>query len=126
MKMKKTNLFLLILLTLAFFSSCKGKKKEPEPGDLTPVNAAGKYGDVMVKTKKEAESMNAVLPLKQLVDSYWAEQGKYPASLQELVTNGYVKKLPDPPEGMEFTYDSSSGSVDLKNTGLQNNRGGRD
>jgi hypothetical protein len=46
--------------------------------------------------------------------------------LQELVTNGYVKKLPDPPEGMEFTYDSSSGSVDLKNTGFQNNRGGRD
>ncbi|HNS33093.1 MAG TPA: hypothetical protein PKN36_09000 [bacterium] len=116
MKMKNANLLLMIVLTLALFSSCKGKKGEPEPGDLTPVNAAGKYGDVMVKTKKEAESINAVLPLKQLVDSYWAEEGKYPASLQNLVTSGYVKKLPDPPEGTEYDYDPLSGSVGLKNT----------
>ncbi len=80
------------------------------------MNAAEQYANVMVKTRQKAKGMDSVLPLKQLVDSYWAEQGKYPASLQELVTNGYINELPAPPAGMEFTYDPATGSVALQNT----------
>ncbi|MCK9267037.1 hypothetical protein M0P98_09275 [bacterium] len=111
--MKKIKMFLLIVV-ICLLSSCKKKQEEPQPDELTPLNAAGKYGQVMVKTKQRTESMNLVMPVKQLIDSYWAEEGKYPSSLQELVTSGYTQKLPEPPEGTEFTYNPSTGSVGIK------------
>jgi len=118
MDMKKTCMVLSILLLAVASSSC-GKKPEQssKPEQLTPMNAAEQYSNVMIRARKTAEGMDAVLPMQQLVDSYLAEKGRYPASLQEMTTDMRAKELPQPPAGMEYTYDPSNGRVALKNSG---------
>jgi len=99
-------------LACMVFVSC-GRKSKPE--DLTLMNAGEQYGGVMGRAVKEAKKLDAVLPLQQLVDSYNAQEGKYPESLRKLVEEKYVRDLPQAPKGTEFTYDPSTGAVGVKN-----------
>ena len=42
--------------------------------------------------------------LRDAIDQYYADKGQYPATLDALVSDGYVRKLPDDP----FTRSNSS------------------
>jgi general secretion pathway protein G len=42
--------------------------------------------------------------MREAIDQYYADKGKYPESLDSLVSDGYVRKLPDDP----FTNASGS------------------
>ena len=113
--MKKLVLSLfVILLTIGLVSCGKKHKSTPESPPLTPGNAIQQYGGVMGKAYQKAKAMDVVLPLKQLVDSFYAQEGRYPTSLQELVDKGYTKELPKPPADREIYYDPATGAVSLK------------
>ena len=113
--MKRLVLFLAVISLAVGLAAC-GKKREPAPESpaLTPGNAIEQYGGVMGKTYQKAKAMDMILPLKQLVDSFYVQEDRYPTSLQELVDRGYVKELPKPPAGREISYDPSTGIVRLK------------
>ncbi|MFH2068396.1 MAG: hypothetical protein ABII89_02900 [Candidatus Omnitrophota bacterium] len=113
--MKRLVLFLAVILFTIGLVSC-GKKQEPTPESppLTPGNAIQQYGGVMGKTYRKAKAMDVVLPLKQLVDSFYVQEDRYPTSLQELVGKGYIKELPKPPANQEISYDPATGTVSLK------------
>ena len=49
--------------------------------------------------------------LNENVQLFQAQEGRLPKDLQELVTKGYYKKMPEPPPGMKFVYDAASGKV---------------
>jgi general secretion pathway protein G len=53
---------------------------------------------------KEAVLKDDLFKLREAIDQYYADKGKYPESLDSLVSDGYVRKLPDDP----FTNASSS------------------
>lgn len=110
MKEKFAIAIVVVCLLLSF--SCG--KKQSEKKQETSGNPVEQYGDVMSKTIKRAKGMDAVLPVKQLIDSFYVQEGRYPSSLQELVEKNYVKEIPQPPKGYTYSYEPSSGRIELK------------
>ena len=53
---------------------------------------------------REAVLKEDLFRLRDAIDQYYADKGQYPSSLDSLVSDGYLRKLPDDP----FTKSSSS------------------
>ena len=99
------------LVLLFLFTSC-GKKKDAE--SLTPMNAASKYGEVMGRALKKSSAMQDILYLKNKINTFQIQEGRFPNSLEEIKEKRYIDKLPDPPAGMKFVYDSTTGKVSVQ------------
>jgi len=52
---------------------------------------------VAIVQAKEAVLREDLYRCRDLIDQYWADKGKYPTSLQALVDEGYLRKLPKDP-----------------------------
>lgn len=50
-----------------------------------------------VKKAKEAALKEDLFQFRKLIDQYFSDKGKYPASLQALVDEGYLRKIPADP-----------------------------
>jgi general secretion pathway protein G len=74
---------------------------------------------------KEASLRNSLFVMRDVIDQYYADQGQYPMTLQDLVGKRYIREIPVdpmtgsadtwiliPPEGEEVLgiYDIRSGS----------------
>lgn len=46
---------------------------------------------------REATLMDDLHKMREAIDQYYADKQKWPATLQDLVTDGYVRKIPDDP-----------------------------
>lgn len=57
---------------------------------------------VAIIQAKEATLRENLFRFRDLIDQYQADKGKYPASLEALVQEGYLRKLPKDP----FTQDA--------------------
>lgn len=53
---------------------------------------------------KEAVLKENLFTIRDVIDQYYADKGRYPDSLQDLVDNGYIRKVPDDP----FTKSSDT------------------
>ncbi|MEW6302964.1 MAG: hypothetical protein AB1705_05805, partial [Verrucomicrobiota bacterium] len=53
--------------------------------------------------------------LTVIVHSFRGEQGRMPSSLEELVTKGFLPRLPAPPAGKKLVFDAKSEKVVLVN-----------
>ncbi len=54
------------------------------------------YRNSVVSTK-EAVLHTDLFRMRDAIDQYYADKGKYPSSLDSLVTDGYLRKLPEDP-----------------------------
>ncbi len=102
----------LVLLMSLGLASCKQKEKPAE--ELTPLNAIEKYGGVMGSALKKSKAMDDVLYMKNKINTFQIQEGRYPYSLNELVEKQYLEKLPEPPKGATFHYDASTGKIEVK------------
>src|ERR671924_534949 len=50
-----------------------------------------------VRHTQEATLKTDLFRLRDAVDQYYADKGKYPASLDALVSEGYLRKIPEDP-----------------------------
>ena len=50
-----------------------------------------------VVSSKEAVLHTDLFRMRDAIDQYYADKGKYPSSLDALVSDGYLRKLPDDP-----------------------------
>ncbi|OQB54077.1 MAG: Type II secretion system protein G precursor [Candidatus Aminicenantes bacterium ADurb.Bin147] len=50
-----------------------------------------------VKKAKEAALKEDLFQFRKLIDQYFSDKGKYPVSLQALVDEGYLRKIPADP-----------------------------
>jgi general secretion pathway protein G len=50
-----------------------------------------------VTASKEAILKTDLFRMRDAIDQYYADKGEYPASLDALVTEGYLRKIPDDP-----------------------------
>jgi general secretion pathway protein G len=50
-----------------------------------------------VITAKEATLRSNLFIMKEAIDQYYADKGKYPASLDALVSDQYLRKIPEDP-----------------------------
>jgi hypothetical protein len=105
------RLRLLIGCWLAVWVGC-GKQPAPPPSAAQPSveNAARPADSSTVVTQAEASAvapdearMAAVLgELTQVVRKYSVERRRVPKTLEELVANGYLTRIPPAPTGKKF------------------------
>ncbi|MGA2585945.1 MAG: prepilin-type N-terminal cleavage/methylation domain-containing protein [Candidatus Aminicenantales bacterium] len=66
--------------------------------------ALPQYQNAMKKAR-ESVLKDTLFQLRKLIDQYFADKGKYPASLQALVDDNYLRKVPlDPITGKSDTW----------------------
>ena len=61
------------------------------------------YGN-SVQRAKEATLKEDLFRMRDAIDQYYADKGQYPSTLDALVSDGYVRKLPEDP----FTKSNST------------------
>jgi general secretion pathway protein G len=52
---------------------------------------------VAIQQSREAVLKENLFRLRDLIDQYYVDKGQYPASLEVLVEEGYLRKLPEDP-----------------------------
>ena len=80
-------------------------------GSGNPLTAPVDYLGAVGNAQKRSEQVLDLTTLKQAVQAFQAGEDRLPATLQELVTEGYLPRLPVPPRGMQFAYQPHSGQV---------------
>jgi len=69
-----------------------------------------------ITKSKEAVLKEDLFRMRDAIDQYHADKGNYPASLDELVSNGYMRKLPDDPfTGSASTWQTTPAELDASN-----------
>lgn len=77
----------------------------------SPLTAPVDYLGALGKSKEIAVKTTDIASLTRAIQMFNEGEGRNPATLNELVTEKYLPRLPDPPYGMKFTYEASSGVV---------------
>ena len=81
---------------------------------LSAVALVGYQGSVV--RAREATLMDDLHKLREAIDQYYADKQKWPAALQDLVTDGYVRKIPeDPMTGSADTWQTVPAESDPAN-----------
>jgi hypothetical protein len=113
----KATLSLLLGGLICIAAGCGEKKSDTGSGTNTagagssPLTAPVDYLDTVAKSKIRAEKVVDTASLNQAIQMFRVEQGRNPKDLDELVAEKVITRLPDPPYGMKFTYDATSGTV---------------
>ena len=69
-----------------------------------------------ITKSKEAVLKEDLFRMRDAIDQYHADKSNYPASLDDLVTNGYMRKLPDDPfTGSASTWQTTPAEPDASN-----------
>ena len=108
----------LLLLGGLVLAGCGKKEAKPTASSTNENNSSGNpltapvdYLGAVAKAKKSAEKTVETVSLNQAVQQFSVAEGRYPKDLNELVTEKYLTKLPEPPYGMKIVYDPAKGEV---------------
>ncbi|MBN2506519.1 MAG: hypothetical protein JXQ71_07485 [Verrucomicrobia bacterium] len=111
----KATLFLALLAGLAL-AGCKPKPAAPgqaPQGSENPLDAPGRYGNVLVQAQKQAVKTVDLAGVNQAIKMFHAQEGRFPKTLDELVSPDYLPKLPDLPQGLKYDYQPDTGEVKI-------------
>lgn len=65
---------------------------------------------------KEAVLKDDLFKMRDALDQYYADKNQYPATLEDLVSNGYLRALPkDPFTNSETTWQTVPAELDASN-----------
>lgn len=110
----KTRL-LLGFACLVWLVGCGEKPSAPSPKTESksgnPITAPVDYLGAVGAAQKRAAKMADLLPLQQAIQAFRAGEDRLPKGLQELVTEGYLPRIPTPPQGSRLEYNPASGEV---------------
>jgi general secretion pathway protein G len=70
---------------------------------------------VAIIQSKEAVLREDLYRLRELIDQYYADKGRYPESLETLVTGGYMRKLPVDPMTHQANWEEVPAEPDPDN-----------
>ena len=70
---------------------------------------------VAIIQSKEAVLREDLYRFRDLIDQYYADKGHYPESLETLVTEGYMRKLPVDPMTRQADWEMVPAEVDPDN-----------
>jgi hypothetical protein len=104
----------LILVAGLFFCGCKKEDSASQSATNAASSGSGSSGDyfgAMTKAKKAAENTVGAAGVSQAIGMFQAQEGRNPASLNELVTKRYLPNIPPPPAGMKYDYNPQTGQA---------------
>ena len=108
----------LILGAVLLAAGC-GKKDSAPTGTNSatrfdtgnPLTAPVVYIGAVDQAKKYSEKQIDLAYVNQAIQLFQASESRFPTSLQELVDQHYLGKMPDVPYGYQITYDATTGTV---------------
>jgi general secretion pathway protein G len=74
---------------------------------------------VAVIQAREAVLREDLYRFRDLIDQYWADKGKYPASIKSLVEDGYLREIPKDPVTHAADWQEVTAEADNDNPGAQ-------
>jgi hypothetical protein len=116
--MKATSILALITAA-ALGAGCNdaaqpaGNKTTPESSG-NPATAPADYLKSAADSQKRAVKTIDKTAINKAIETFYVQEGRFPKDLYELVEKGFMKKIPEPPFGMELRYDTNSGIVTIK------------
>ena len=109
--MKKAFTLLFAAACLCFFSGCReGDKSSQNGAPGNPLTAADYVGE-LGKPQKSAQTTLTTAGIDQGIKRFYADQGRLPKDLDELVAKGAMTQIPPAPRGMKYDYDSKTGVI---------------
>lgn len=109
--------FVMLSLVLTGCGDSKSKTAEkapaapPQQGAGNPLTAPVDYLGAVGAAQRQAAKTVDLTSLTQAVKAFQAGEERSPKDLQELVSEGYLPRLPAPPKGMQWAYQPQSGQV---------------
>jgi hypothetical protein len=91
--------------------SASARQTNAAPGG-NPLTAPVDYLGAAAKAQKSASGTVVGVGMDQAIKLYYAQEGKFPADLNQLVP-GYLPNIPAPPVGMKYNYDPQTGVVKI-------------
>ena len=70
-----------------------------------------------IRHSQEAVLRENLYRMRDLIDQYYADKGKYPASLETLVEEGYLRKIPNDPLTGQPDWQTELAELDPDNPG---------
>jgi hypothetical protein len=117
--MKSTAFLSLVALILV--TGCKPSDSS-QTASSTDTNSSGgvlhapaDYIEGLGRAKQNAGKTVDVASLNQAIGLFQVDKGRFPKDLDELVQQGYLKKMPEVPYGMKLDYDPATGQVKVVN-----------
>ena len=112
--MSKSLVLLIVVAGLCV--ACKKEQDTTPSGgnNPPPASSSGNPADYLTglgKAKRTADAQVESASLNKTVQLFYAQEGRYPKDLNELVRPGYLSQLPAPPHGMKFDYNRATGEV---------------
>lgn len=121
----KTPLLLCVAALAAFASGCGNQSSEtsqttsatsaktnvPPKSSLTPVNAPSSYAGALGRAQTLAAKTADLSSVTEAIRMFHVEKGRFPKTLNELVQDKYLPRLPAAPAGTKYSYDPNTGQV---------------
>ena len=110
-------LSILFLMAGLLFVGCKkeeasAQKSSTAPGG-NPVTAPVDYLGAVARAKQNAAKTVSGAGLDKTIQLFYANEGRYPKDLNELVRPDYLGAIPPPPAGMRYDYNPTNGVVKI-------------
>ena len=110
-----TKSFALLFAAACFSLAGCGEKKSDSLTTNTssgnPLTAPADYVGALGKAQKSAQKTIGALGMDQALKTFYAEEGRYPTNLNELVSKGTISSIPNPPVGMKYDYDPKTATI---------------
>jgi hypothetical protein len=78
-----------------------------------PLTANADYLGAVAHAQDAAIKSIDISYIKNAINQFQAEEGRFPKDLQELISEQYLTKIPKPPYGYEIKYDATQGTVSV-------------
>jgi len=110
----------LVLLGVTLVITGCGNNSTPAPQTTNaaappPAPAGDNYGSVLANAQNRALDVVDTSSLKQAIQLFNAQEGRFPKSLDELVSSKLIAKIPPAPRGKKFDYNPTTGDIKIVN-----------
>ena len=81
-----------------------------------PLTLPADYLGALNRAQKVAVKTIDTASLRKNIDLFYAQEDRYPKTLDELIAKHYLPELPKLPRGMEYDYDPKTGAIKVLKT----------
>ena len=85
--------------------------EETATGDGNPLTAPVDYLGAVNQAQKSSANKISLLGIQQAIQQFQIVEDRLPRSLDEVVSSGYISRLPEMPRGQILRYDPQTGTV---------------
>jgi hypothetical protein len=82
-----------------------------ENGSGNPLTAPVDYLGAVNQAQKSSANKLSLMGIQQAIQQFKTMEERLPKDLKEVVSSGYISRLPDAPRGMAISYNPQTGLV---------------